>query len=149
MFAMIAWRILETSRLSFDTAGLSSVSSTKKNTMATPADIQYQIDDVHDDRSGEIVVSHAVVLSLVIFAVALRFVSRRLCKTQILADDFMIVGALVNNGSLSPSSLSTKSLQSSCQSILALLGICHWRSDCLLSQYVALVNILVLDGTSS
>lgn len=58
-------------------------------------DIQYQIDHIGDDRSNAIVISHAVVLPLATIAVILRFVSRRLCKAQIQADDLMIIAALV------------------------------------------------------
>ncbi len=65
--------------------------------MASPSDIQYQIDHINDDRGSAIITSHAIVLSLAVIAVMLRFVSRRLCRTQILADDVMIVVALVRN----------------------------------------------------
>lgn len=63
--------------------------------MATKSEIQYQLAHIHDDRASAIVVSHAVVLPLAVIAVILRFISRRLCRARIGADDYMIVTALL------------------------------------------------------
>ena len=61
----------------------------------SPAEIQYQLEHVHEDRSSDIVISHIVCMTLATVAVILRFTSRRLCKAAILADDYMILVALV------------------------------------------------------
>ena len=63
--------------------------------MATPSEIQYQLAHINDDRASDIVISHAVVLPLAVTAVILRFISRRLCKARLGADDFMIIAALI------------------------------------------------------
>ena len=66
--------------------------------MATPnpAEIQYQLLHIHEDRSKDIVNSNAICMVIAIVAVALRFVSRRLCKVAILADDIVCLAALVS-----------------------------------------------------
>lgn len=61
----------------------------------SPSEIQYQLAHIHEDRSGDIVYSHIVCMTLATVAVILRFASRRLCKAAILADDYMIIVALV------------------------------------------------------
>ena len=61
----------------------------------SPAEIQYQLEHIHEDRSSDIVISHIVCMTLATVAVILRFTSRRLCKAAILADDYMILVALV------------------------------------------------------
>lgn len=63
--------------------------------MANELHTQYQIAHVNDDRSHEIVISHALFLPLAVVAVVLRLLSRRICKAKILADDYMIIAALV------------------------------------------------------
>ena len=65
--------------------------------MAAPSysEIQYQREHIHEDRSSDIVVSHIICITLATVAVTLRFLSRRLCKAAILADDYMIIAALV------------------------------------------------------
>lgn len=63
--------------------------------MATPSDVQWQLDHIHDDRSSAIVISHTIVLPLAVIAVILRFMSRRMCNASIKADDYMIIFALV------------------------------------------------------
>ena len=66
--------------------------------MATPdpAEIQYQLLHIKDDRSGAIVISHIICIIFAIVAVALRLTSRRLCKLAILTDDYVCVAALVS-----------------------------------------------------
>lgn len=61
----------------------------------TPEEIQYQEEHVHDDRSGNIVTSHAICISIAAIAVLLRLIARRMCKASIQADDWMIMVALV------------------------------------------------------
>lgn len=65
--------------------------------MAPPnaQEIQYQLAHIHQDRSNDIVISHAICIVIAVVAVVLRFSSRRLCKAPILADDFMTIVALV------------------------------------------------------
>ena len=65
--------------------------------MAPPSaeEIEYQLAHIHQDRSSDIVVSHAICIVIALIAVVLRFSSRRLCKAPILADDYMIIVALV------------------------------------------------------
>lgn len=65
--------------------------------MAPPnaQEIKYQLAHIHEDRSNDIVVSHAICIVIAVVAVVLRFSSRRLCKAPILADDFMSIVALV------------------------------------------------------
>lgn len=65
--------------------------------MALPnaEEIQYQEEHIHDDRSGNIVTSHAICIAIAAIAVLLRLISRRMCKASIQADDWMIIVALV------------------------------------------------------
>ena len=65
--------------------------------MALPniQEIQYQLAHIHEDRSNDIVVSHAICIVIAVVAVVLRFASRRICKAPILADDYMTIVALV------------------------------------------------------
>ena len=67
--------------------------------MATPSasEIQYQLAHVQDDRSNDIVIYHALCLPFAVIAVALRLMSRRLCKASIQTDDLMIIAALVRS----------------------------------------------------
>ena len=77
--------------------------------MAPPSveEIQYQLAHIHQDRSNEIVISHCICIVIAVVAVVLRFFSRRKCKAQILADDYMTIVALVRMSHLviSPSEL--------------------------------------------
>ncbi|MCJ1272070.1 hypothetical protein MMC22_011977 [Lobaria immixta] len=63
--------------------------------LPTPEEIQYQEDHIHDDRSGDIVTSHAICITIAVIAVLFRFISRRMCKASIQADDWMIIVALL------------------------------------------------------
>lgn len=63
-----------------------------------PAEAQYQLAHIHESRAKEIVVSHFVCLAIALVAVALRFLSRRMSKTPIKSDDWMMVAALVWTG---------------------------------------------------
>ena len=67
--------------------------------MATPnaAEIQYQLSHMHEDRSKDIVNSNIVCGIIAIIGVTLRLVSRRLCKSAILADDYVCFAALVSH----------------------------------------------------
>ena len=65
--------------------------------MASPnaQEIQYQLAHIHQDRSIDIVVSHAICIVIAVVAVVLRLSSRRICKAPLLADDYMTIAALV------------------------------------------------------
>ncbi|KAI4193618.1 MAG: hypothetical protein LQ350_008233 [Teloschistes chrysophthalmus] len=65
--------------------------------MATlpPGEVEYQLAHIRDDRSRELYASQSTCLALACIAVALKFVSRRLIKAKIMADDYMILFALV------------------------------------------------------
>lgn len=65
--------------------------------MATipPNEIQYELENTHDNRAPNIIVSYTVCLSLAFIAVALRFVARRVSKASLRADDWWIVISLV------------------------------------------------------
>ena len=45
--------------------------------------------------SSDIVVSHIICITLAGLAVVLRFISRRVCRAAILADDYLIIAALI------------------------------------------------------
>ncbi len=60
-----------------------------------PAEAQYQLDHINESRVSDIVSSHIACLVIAIVAIVLRFASRRMSKTAIKADDWMIVAALV------------------------------------------------------
>lgn len=63
--------------------------------LPTPEEIQYQIEHIHDDRSGDMLISNATGIAIAAIAVLLRFISRRMCKASIQADDWMILIAMV------------------------------------------------------
>ena len=63
--------------------------------LPSPAEIKYQLAHIHEDRSANIVISHAICLPIAVIAVALRYVSRRLIQAPIQADDWLIIAALV------------------------------------------------------
>lgn len=60
-----------------------------------PFEAQYQLDHINESRVSDIVLSHIACLVIAFVAIALRFVSRRMSKTAIKSDDWMIVAALV------------------------------------------------------
>jgi hypothetical protein len=61
----------------------------------SPAEIHYQLTHIREDRSFNIVISHAICLPIAVIAVALRLISRRLIKASIQADDWSILFALL------------------------------------------------------
>ena len=65
--------------------------------MAQPsaAEIQYQLYHINDDKSAQMVSSQICGMVIAFVAVALRLVSRRVGRVSILADDYMVVVALV------------------------------------------------------
>lgn len=52
---------------------------------------------INDSKVGDIIAVNVTGLCIAIFAVFLRFLSRRLVRTEIKADDFMVVVALVSH----------------------------------------------------
>ena len=62
----------------------------------SPAEIKYELANIHDDRASNIVVSSVICISVATTAVLLRLLARRLSKAKILADDYMMVFALVS-----------------------------------------------------
>lgn len=60
-----------------------------------PAEAKYQLEHVNQSRVKDIVSSHIACLIIAVIAVVLRFVSRRIAKTSLKADDWMIVAALI------------------------------------------------------
>ena len=62
----------------------------------TPSEIKYESVHIHDSRASNIVISSAICIGLAITAVLLRLLARRLSKAKILADDYMMVFALVS-----------------------------------------------------
>ncbi|CAD6572261.1 MAG: hypothetical protein ASARMPRED_005213 [Alectoria sarmentosa] len=61
----------------------------------SPAEIEYELAHVHDNRAPNIVISTAICIALAITAVLMRLLARRLSKSRILADDYMIFFALI------------------------------------------------------
>lgn len=62
---------------------------------ATPEQIEYQLAHRHEDRSGAIIGAITAVTILATIAVLLRFMSRRVIRAKIMADDYFTVAALV------------------------------------------------------
>ncbi|KAL8787667.1 MAG: hypothetical protein Q9213_002098 [Squamulea squamosa] len=60
----------------------------------TPAQIQYQLQHIQDDRSNEIIVAFAICLGFAIITVLLRFGARHLTKAPLGGDDWTIVFGL-------------------------------------------------------
>ena len=62
----------------------------------SPAEIKYELAHIHDNRASNIVVSSIICISSATVAVLLRLLARRLSKVKILADDYMMIFALVS-----------------------------------------------------
>ena len=61
----------------------------------SPKEIAHQKAHIHDDRSTELYGAQITCFLLAVIAVALRLISRRLIKAKLMADDYMILFALV------------------------------------------------------
>lgn len=61
------------------------------------SDLLYQQTHVNENKSTEIITACVICLTAAYFAVILRFVSRRLSKTSLQADDYTIIVALVGS----------------------------------------------------
>ena len=62
----------------------------------SPAEIQYEIEHVHDDRSKEMIAAFSVMMILACAAVALRIIARHILNLGLKADDYSIIAALVS-----------------------------------------------------
>ena len=58
-------------------------------------EIAEQYANTNDDRRREMLVAFTISFSLAIIAVILRFVSRRIIKAGLQADDYLVIAALV------------------------------------------------------
>ena len=63
----------------------------------SPQELQYQQEHRYQDRATDIVTSTVILLAAAYVAVFLRFISRRLMRTSIGADDWIMVMGLVNS----------------------------------------------------
>lgn len=61
----------------------------------SPEEIASQQAHIHDDRSNDIIISHAICLSLALIAIVLRFLSRHIGKVRLEPDDWMIVASFI------------------------------------------------------
>ncbi|KAL8855422.1 MAG: hypothetical protein Q9178_007934 [Gyalolechia marmorata] len=61
----------------------------------TPAQIEYQLQHIQDDRSNEIIAAFGVCLGFAIITVLLRFVSRHLTRAPLKGDDWAVVFGLI------------------------------------------------------
>ncbi|KAL8685241.1 MAG: hypothetical protein Q9218_007885 [Villophora microphyllina] len=66
----------------------------------SPADIQYQLAHIHDDRSNAIIAAFSVTLTFAIITVLLRFVSRHITRAPLASDDWTIVVGLTIDASI-------------------------------------------------
>ena len=62
----------------------------------SPTEIEYEVARIHDNQASDIIISSAICISLAITAVLLRLLARRLSRVKILADDYMMIFALVS-----------------------------------------------------
>ncbi|KAL8640305.1 MAG: hypothetical protein Q9228_002757, partial [Teloschistes exilis] len=59
-----------------------------------PAQLQQQLDHIHDDRAPDIVASISIVFALAVVAVILRLICRRMMKVALSYDDYLILVGL-------------------------------------------------------
>lgn len=59
-------------------------------------EMQFQLEHQHQNRAADIITANTVMLTAAYVAVVLRFVSRRLMRRNVGADDWMMVVALVS-----------------------------------------------------
>jgi len=60
-----------------------------------PAEIEYELAHINQNRGPDMIVSSVICIALASVAVFLRFFARRLSRTQLWFDDYMMVLALV------------------------------------------------------
>ncbi|KAL8906230.1 MAG: hypothetical protein Q9207_002152 [Kuettlingeria erythrocarpa] len=66
----------------------------------SPAEIQYQLQHIHDDTSNQIMASLGVCLAFAIITVLLRFVSRHITRAPLAGDDWTIVAGLATTSGI-------------------------------------------------
>ncbi|KAL8904325.1 MAG: hypothetical protein Q9171_007088 [Xanthocarpia ochracea] len=66
----------------------------------TPAQIDYQLQHIQDDRSNEIIAAFGVCLGFAIITVLLRFLSRHLNRAPLKGDDWAVVFGLATTASI-------------------------------------------------
>ena len=64
----------------------------------SPAEIQYEVEHIRQNRAPDIIASYVTCLSLACIAVVLRLVARRISRASLQVDDMTIVAALVRIG---------------------------------------------------
>ena len=97
-----------------------------------PAEAQYQLDHVHESRVRDIVSAHISCFTILAVAIILRFIARRMSKTSIKADDWMIVAALVSG-----KHIAVGLLENSATNIeKTYLGIRNWSNNISTSMYM-------------
>ena len=62
----------------------------------SPEELQYQLEHQYQNRAADIIKANTIMLAAAYVALALRFVSRRLMRATLAADDWMIVLGLVS-----------------------------------------------------
>ncbi|KAL8690594.1 MAG: hypothetical protein Q9218_003998 [Villophora microphyllina] len=73
------------------TTYLSPTEALMTASLLPPAVLQYQLDNIHDNRGPEIIASIVVVFVLATIAVALRLQCRHLMKVSISYDDYLVI----------------------------------------------------------
>lgn len=71
----------------------------------TPSEIQYQLSHASEDRSANVIAAVTICLCLATIAVGFRILARRMMKTPLGADDWMILTALFFNAVYATSTL--------------------------------------------
>lgn len=63
----------------------------------SPAEIRYELQHIEDDRRASFIISLSICTSLAVVTTVLRFVSRRVSKASVQADDYWVLIALVRS----------------------------------------------------
>ena len=61
----------------------------------SPAEISYEQQHVDESKVANLIVSDVVCFTLAVVAVCMRLASRRIARIKFMADDWLIIGALV------------------------------------------------------
>ena len=88
----------------------------------TQQEILYEMEHIGDNKGPSLIAAYAVCISLAYVAVFLRFISRRIGKNALLADDWMVVVALVRHSAIEEAVHATNSVILS----FSPLGRLHW-----------------------
>ena len=60
-----------------------------------PEEAQYQLARIHESKTALVVVTYAICLPIMVLAIVMRFVSRRIGRTKYGADDWVMLLGLV------------------------------------------------------